>query len=177
MSALTHNEKTTPTTRIYSAALSCSVSTGCRQPLDTLTGDNYDTIGLLDSKFTIPPPKVTSGEVSALLGAGVANNKPLSYFDFAPMVAPTTDQLMPHLVTETVFVASRGDSPIVDAKYDWIMDTGCTSHMCNNPDLFIDLKPMQLQITAAGPPTKVTSFAKVLMFPLPQKPCSNSFPG
>jgi hypothetical protein len=56
----------------------------------------------------------------------------LNDFDFAPNIAPTYDQLFPHLNTQKVLIASK-------AKFDWIVDSGCTSHMCNNKSLFTEL--------------------------------------
>jgi hypothetical protein len=80
----------------------------------------------------------------------------LKDFDFAPNVAPTFDQVYPHLITHTVFIASGGDKPLIDPLFDWIVDSGCTSHMCNNKSLFTELRPIQSAITTAGAPAKVT---------------------
>ena len=80
----------------------------------------------------------------------------LQDFDFAPNLAPTFAQEYPQLSTETVLVASGGDSPLIDPAYDWIVDSGCTSHMCCNKDLFTELQPYSTQITTAGEPTLVS---------------------
>jgi hypothetical protein len=42
----------------------------------------------------------------------------LNNFDFAPNIAPTYDQLFPHLNTQKVLIASRGDRPLIDPKFD-----------------------------------------------------------
>jgi hypothetical protein len=42
----------------------------------------------------------------------------LNDFDFAPNIAPTYDQLFPHLNTQKVLIASRGDRPLIDPKFD-----------------------------------------------------------
>jgi hypothetical protein len=42
----------------------------------------------------------------------------LNNFDFAPNITPTYDQLFPHLNTQKVLIASRGDRPLIDPKID-----------------------------------------------------------
>jgi len=74
----------------------------------------------------------------------------LKDFDFAPEVAPTFDQHFPLFVTEKVLVASGGDGYMMDPRFDWIMDSGCTSHICNNKSLFTEISPMKSYITTAG---------------------------
>ena len=96
--------------------------------------------------------------------------KNLSYFDFAPNVAPTQEQLFPHLVTHHVFVASGGDKPLIDRNIDWIIDSGCTSHMSNNRSSFADFREIDADITTAGLPTKVTGIGTAkLKAELPDK--------
>jgi hypothetical protein len=80
----------------------------------------------------------------------------LKDFDFAPNVAPTFDQIYLHLITHTVLIASGGDKLLIDPLFDWIVDSGYTSHMCNNKSLFTELRPIQSAITTAGVPAKVT---------------------
>jgi hypothetical protein len=79
----------------------------------------------------------------------------LNDFDFAPNIAPTYDQLFPYLNTQKVLIASRGDRPLIDPKFDWIVDSGCTSHMCNNKSLFTELTSISSTITTAGEPAQV----------------------
>jgi hypothetical protein len=79
----------------------------------------------------------------------------LNDFNFASNIAPTYDQLFPHLNTQRVLIASRGDRPLIDPKFDWIMDSECTSHMCNNKSLFTELTPILSTITMAGEPAQV----------------------
>jgi hypothetical protein len=71
----------------------------------------------------------------------------LNDFDFSLNIAPTYDQLFPHLNTQKVLIASRGDKPLIDPKFDWIVDSGCTSHMCNNKSLFTELTSISSTIT------------------------------
>jgi hypothetical protein len=71
-------------------------------------------------------------------------------------VAPTFDQVYPHLITHTVLIASGGDKLLIDPLFDWIVDSGCTSHMCNNKSLFTELHLIQSAITTAGALAKVT---------------------
>jgi hypothetical protein len=87
----------------------------------------------------------------------------LKDFDFASNVAPTFDQVYSHLITHTVLIASGRDKPLIDPLFDWIMDSRCTSHMCNNKSLFTELCVcvgsvylIQSAITTAGAPAKVT---------------------
>jgi hypothetical protein len=80
----------------------------------------------------------------------------LKDFDFAPNVAPTFDQVYPHLITHTVLIASGEDKPLIDPLFDWIVDSGCTSHMYKNKSLFTELRSIQSAITAEGAPAKVT---------------------
>jgi hypothetical protein len=42
----------------------------------------------------------------------------LNDFNFAPNIAPTYDQLFPHLNTQKVLIASRGNKPLIDPKFD-----------------------------------------------------------
>jgi hypothetical protein len=79
----------------------------------------------------------------------------LNDFNFAPNIAPIYDQLFPHLNTQRVLIASRGDRPLIDPKFDWIVDSGYTSHMCNNKSLFTELTPISSTITTAGEPAQV----------------------
>jgi hypothetical protein len=76
----------------------------------------------------------------------------LNDFNFASNIAPTYDQLFPHLNTQKVLIVSRGDRPLIDPKFDWIVDSRCTSHMCNNKSLFTELTPILSTITTAGEP-------------------------
>jgi hypothetical protein len=78
----------------------------------------------------------------------------LNDFNFAPNIAPTYDQLFPHLNTQKVLIASRGDRPLIDPKFDWIVDSECTSYMCNNKSLFTELIPILSTITMAGEPAQ-----------------------
>src|SRR6202000_309442 len=80
----------------------------------------------------------------------------LKDFDFAPSIALTHAQLFSHLVTKSVLVASSGDKPLLDPDFDWIIDSGCTTHMCKNLNLLKDICSMQSRITAAGPDAAVT---------------------
>src|ERR1700743_285843 len=68
----------------------------------------------------------------------------------------TLHLLFPHLVTESVLVASSGDKPLLDPDFDWTIDSGCTTHMCRNLKLLKDICSMQSRITAAGPDAAVT---------------------
>jgi hypothetical protein len=79
----------------------------------------------------------------------------LNDFDFAPNIALTYDQLFLHLNTQRVLIASRGNRPLINPKFDWIVDSGCTSHMCNNKSLFIELTPISSTITTTGEPAQV----------------------
>ena len=79
----------------------------------------------------------------------------LDYFDFAPTIAPTMDILFPQTVRHQVLVATGGESPIV-TKDDWIIDSGCTSHMSHDRTLFSHLAPYTTHVQTAGAPTKVT---------------------
>jgi hypothetical protein len=76
----------------------------------------------------------------------------LNDFNFAPNIAPTYDQLFPHLNTQKVLIASRRDRSLIDPKFDWIVDSRCTSYMCNNKSLFTELTPISSTITMAGEP-------------------------
>jgi hypothetical protein len=71
----------------------------------------------------------------------------LNDFNFAPNIASTYDQLFLNLNTQKVLIASRGDRPLIDPKFDWIVDSECTSHMCNNKSLFTELTPISSIIT------------------------------
>lgn len=44
----------------------------------------------------------------------------------------------------------------IDASNDWIMDSGCTTHICNNKALFTEMVPCKTTIATAGNPLKVT---------------------
>ena len=66
----------------------------------------------------------------------------LDEFDFTPPnIAPTLRQTFPQLQTHSVLVAARGDAPLLDGNYNWIMDSGATSHMSNNRELFTSIAP------------------------------------
>ena len=80
----------------------------------------------------------------------------LKDFDFAPSIALTHAQLFSHLVTESVLMAFSGDKPLLDPDFDWIIDSGCTTHMCRNSKLLKDIHTIQSKITIAGPDTAVT---------------------
>jgi hypothetical protein len=71
----------------------------------------------------------------------------LNDFDFASNIAPIYDQLFLHLNIQRVLIASRGNRPLIDSKFDWIVDSGCTSHMCNNKSLFTEFTPILSTIT------------------------------
>ena len=78
----------------------------------------------------------------------------LDEFDFAPSnIAPTLKQAYPDLQTHSVMVTARGDAPFLDGNYDWIMDSGATSHMCNNRELFTSITPHNGRVTTAGEAT------------------------
>jgi hypothetical protein len=79
----------------------------------------------------------------------------LNDFNFAPNITSTYDQLFPHLNTQKVLIASRRDRPLIDPKFDWIVDSGCTSHMCNNKSLFTELISISSTITTARKPAQV----------------------
>jgi hypothetical protein len=79
----------------------------------------------------------------------------LNNFDFAPNIAPIYDQLFPHLNTQKVLIASRRDRPLIDPKFDWIVNSECTSHMCNNKSLFTELTSISSTITMVGKPAQV----------------------
>jgi hypothetical protein len=79
----------------------------------------------------------------------------LNDFDFAPNIASTYDQLFPYLNTQKVLIASRGDRPLINSKFDWIMDSRYTSHICNNKSLFTELTFISSTITTAGKPAQV----------------------
>jgi hypothetical protein len=85
----------------------------------------------------------------------------LKDFNFAPNVAPTFDQVYPHLITHTMLIVSGRDKPLIDPFFDWIVDNGCTSHMCNNNSLFIELCTIQFAITTAEISAKVYYFAQL----------------
>jgi hypothetical protein len=42
----------------------------------------------------------------------------LNDFNFASNIASIYDQLFPHLNTQKVLIASRGDRPLIDSKFD-----------------------------------------------------------
>jgi hypothetical protein len=42
----------------------------------------------------------------------------LNNFNFAPNIAPTYNQLFPHLNTQRVLIASGGNRPLIDPKLD-----------------------------------------------------------
>jgi hypothetical protein len=42
----------------------------------------------------------------------------LNDFDFVSNIAPTYDQLFPHLNTQKVLIVSRGNRPLIDSKFD-----------------------------------------------------------
>ena len=50
---------------------------------------------------------------------------------------------------------------MIDPETDWIVDSGCTSHMCRNKSLFIELSPHAATITIAEKPTRVTGIGTV----------------
>jgi hypothetical protein len=79
----------------------------------------------------------------------------LNDFNFAPNIAPTYDQLFSHLNIQKVLIASKGDRPLIDPKFDWIVNSGCTLHMCNNKSLFTELTPISSTITTTEEPAQV----------------------
>jgi hypothetical protein len=81
----------------------------------------------------------------------------LNDFNFAPNIAPTYDQLFSHLNTQKVLIAS----PLINPKFDWIVDSGCTSYMCNNKSLFTELTPISFTITIAREPAQVIGIGTV----------------
>jgi hypothetical protein len=105
---------------------------------------------------TEPIAPVTPAVNNILLVRSEEFSLSLKDFDFAPNMAPTFDQVYSHLITHTVLIASGGDKPLIYPLFDWIMDSGCTSHMCNNKSLFTELRPIQSAITTVGAPAKVT---------------------
>jgi hypothetical protein len=84
----------------------------------------------------------------------------LNNFNFASNIAPTYDQLFPHLNTQKVLIASRRDRPLIDPKFDWIVDTGYTSYMCNNKSLFTELTSISSTITTAREPAQVIGMSE-----------------
>ena len=103
----------------------------------------------------VDPFRIVVARDTALVGEH-RNLLTMSDFDFAPQVAPTPHQLFPNLQTHTVLIAARGEGFLIDPKFDWIVDSGCTSHMSNNPSLFTELRPHNSTITTAGTATQVT---------------------
>jgi hypothetical protein len=85
----------------------------------------------------------------------------LNDFDFASNIAPIYDQLFLHLNTQKVLIASRGNRPLINPKFDWIVDSGCTLHMCNNKSLFTELTSISSTITTAGEPAQVIGIGTV----------------
>ena len=86
----------------------------------------------------------------------------LDEFDFAPPnIAPTLRQAYPNLQTHSVMVAARGDAPLLDGNYDWIMDSGATSHMCNNRELFTSITPHNGRVTTAGEATSAIGIGTI----------------
>ena len=78
----------------------------------------------------------------------------MNEFDFAPSnIAPTLRQTFPQLQTHSVLVAARGNTLFLDGNYDWIMDSGATSHMSNNKELFTSIAPHVGHVTTAGEAT------------------------
>jgi hypothetical protein len=51
--------------------------------------------------------------------------------------------------------ASRENRPLIDPKFDWIVDSGYTSHMCNNKSLFTELTSISSTITTTKEPAQV----------------------
>ena len=104
------------------------------------------------------PEKVrfSGGNQVALVGGIEEVILTLENFDFAPNKAPTHDQKFPHLVTHKVYIASGGEGQLtVDPVHDWIIDSGCTAHMCVDRSLIDDYRPCSSQVTAAGAPAPV----------------------
>ena len=58
-------------------------------------------------------------------------------------------------------VTTGGAEDVIDPKFDWIIDSGCTTHICNNKDLFTKLQSCRATITTAGAPLVVTQKGEV----------------
>jgi hypothetical protein len=125
------------------------------------------TLSMLPSASNKPstPPALqeldSSHIATALVNTESCSLMSLSDFDFAPSVAPTFAQLFPDHALESSLVASNPEKPCINPKMDWIIDSGCTKHMVNNPDLFTNLTPYDSEITTAGTSTKVTGIGLV----------------
>jgi hypothetical protein len=79
----------------------------------------------------------------------------LNNFNFTPNIASTYDQLFPYLNTQRVLITLKKNRPLIDPKFDWIIDNRCTSHMYNNKSLFTKLTSISSTITTAREPAQV----------------------
>ena len=76
---------------------------------------------------------------------------PRHEFYFTPEnVAPTVHQKFPNLVTDTVLITGEGDAPLLDGRYNWIIDSGSTFYMTNNKTLFSDFQERESKVITAG---------------------------
>ena len=87
---------------------------------------------------------------------------PLHEFYFTPEnVAPTVRQKFPNLVTDTVLITGKGDVPLLDGRYDWIIDSGSTSNMTNNKTLFSDFQERESKVITTGKATSALGYGTV----------------
>ena len=101
------NEITVSTTRIHSATLCCSVSTGCCNPKCTLMGNNHD--GEVAPNFLFSVEEEIHSYTLNFSAVGISRKlRSIDKFNFCASVAPTFSQLYPHLTVDTVLVASVG---------------------------------------------------------------------
>ena len=82
---------------------------------------------------------------------------PVCVFDFAPQNTSLTPRATdsPDIYSHKVCVTTGGLDTI-DPSNDWVMDSGCTTHICNNKDLFSELHGCKTTIATAGTPLRVT---------------------
>ena len=76
-------------------------------------------------------------------------------FEFAPRdrapVSPSNSPNIPLSVPQQIYYAGKKKGGIIlDMTYDWVLDTGATSHMCNNESYFTSLTKRESAVDGLG---------------------------
>ena len=56
---------------------------------------------------------------------------------------------------------AAGGEHSLNTKLDWAVDSGCSAHMCNNKNLFVDFQQVSGFVEAAGKPAQVCGIGTV----------------
>ena len=71
-----------------------------------------------------------------------------------------------------VLITGKNDAPLLDGRYDWILDSGSTSHMTNNKNLLLNFQERKSKIVTACKATSALKYETVnICLDLGEKVC------